>query len=382
MPMLGLPAACYLDPAAAARERERIFDGSWQFVCHTSDLPAAGTAIRFDHAGRSSVLLRGADGALHGFLNACRHRGSRLVDGDAHTGLAFCVGARLRCQYHGWTYDASGALVEVPAAQQYRQLDYAGTTLRRVHVDQWRGLVFVAFEQPARSLAEELDHCVPAMDAVAASNLRRLVEPRTYAVGADWKLACEHLLDVSHLAIARPALKPHLFAPPAFNPCGSLAMRAVSEVAGAAPWWPARAYARWLPEQLPRTAEFLFLWPNLLLLFAPEQLAVIQVLPGATGACTVREVAYGMPDATREVRLARYLHERMRRRARVQDSRIVERVQDGLASAGPASEGGPLATEESALRWFVERLRAAGAGGDPVKPSRRRRARGAALAMA
>jgi hypothetical protein len=59
----GLPAASYLDPAQAATERERIFDRSWQFVCHASDLPAPGTAIRFGCAARSSVVMRGTDGA-------------------------------------------------------------------------------------------------------------------------------------------------------------------------------------------------------------------------------------------------------------------------------------------------------------------------------
>ena len=52
--MRGLASCWYLEPAAALTERDKIFDRSWQFVCHGSDLPAAGTAIRFDWAGRSS----------------------------------------------------------------------------------------------------------------------------------------------------------------------------------------------------------------------------------------------------------------------------------------------------------------------------------------
>jgi phenylpropionate dioxygenase-like ring-hydroxylating dioxygenase large terminal subunit len=379
----GLPAASYLDPARAAIERERIFDRSWQFVCHASDLPAPGTAIRFDCAARSSVVMRGSDGALHGFLNSCRHRGSRLIDGDAHTGLAFCVESRLRCPYHGWTYDQTGALVALPEPQRVADFDAELTALRPVHVEQWRGLVFIAVEPPVLSLADALEPAVPAQVAEGSSNLRRLGEPRTYAIQADWKLASEHLLDLSHRVVARPTVKPQLFDVATFTACGPLVVRATGAVAGmaAATPWPVRAYAQWLPEGAPRTAEILFAWPNLLLQFAPDQLAVIQVLPGPTGSCQLREVAYGTPVASRELRLVRYAHARVRRSARAQDSRILERVQHGLASAGAAAGGGPIASSEVGLQWFVECLRAHTTASAGIKPVRQRRLRKPALAI-
>jgi hypothetical protein len=92
---------------------------------------------------------------------------------------------------------------------------------------------------------------------------------------------------------------------------------------------------------------------------APDQLAMIQVLPGPTGSCQLRELAYGTPTASRELRLVRYAHARVRRSARAQDGRILERVQNGLASAGAASGAGPIAMSEVGLLWFVECLRAA-----------------------
>ena len=56
-------------------------------------------------AGAPIFVVRGQDGALRGFHNTCRHRGSRIVpDGKG-------AAARLVCPYHRWTYDLSGELV-------------------------------------------------------------------------------------------------------------------------------------------------------------------------------------------------------------------------------------------------------------------------------
>ena len=105
--------------------------------------------------------------------------------------------------------------------------------------------------------------------------------------------------------------------------------------------------------------EAIFVWPNLLLQFMPDQLAVVQVLPAATGTCSLREVSYGVPDAS--ARIARgAVRQRARATARARAGHPDPgAVQEGLASVR-SDRAGLLATNETGLHWFVERLRAAG----------------------
>jgi phenylpropionate dioxygenase-like ring-hydroxylating dioxygenase large terminal subunit len=371
----GLPAGWNCDPDRAAFEHEAIFRRTWQFVCHVADLPAAGTAARFDCAGRSAFVLRTGSGATAAFLNACRHRGARLVEGDAHTGLAYCVDAQVRCPYHGWTYDETGSLAFIPETQDFGALDRAAHGLRRLHVAQWHGLVFVAFEAPAQPLEELLAPLAQAWPEGAA--LRRLHEPRTQPVAADWKLTCQHLLDSAHLGVARPILQPRAFAAPAFTAAGTHALTAsapLADVGNRA--WSARTYQLLLPGDAaaPR-AEYLFLWPNLLLCFAPDGLALTQVLPDAAGRSHLREIRYGLPDASRTMRLLRYAYERVRRQARRDDLRMLERAQCGAQSLD-ADATGPLDERQFALRWFVDHYLAACAARprSRIKLNTRRRA--------
>jgi phenylpropionate dioxygenase-like ring-hydroxylating dioxygenase large terminal subunit len=369
----GLPASAYLDPARGPLEASTIFARSWQFVCHCADLPSPGTAARFDCAGRSAFVLRTRSGALHAFLNACPHRGSRLVDGDPGTGLAFCVDGRVRCPYHGWTFDESGALDAVPPAQQYVDLDVADRSLRPLPVAQWRGLVFVAFERPERGLDDALGAASSAWPD--ATVLRRLREPRVSPVAADWKLVCEHWLDRAHWAVARPTLTPRLFVEEVVEPVGpdALHVRGRLDPRAAETPWPARLYRDWTRRagRAETGAQWLFVWPNLWLQATPDALVVMQALPRGTGACTVRSVSYGHVDQARETRLLRYLHERTQRRARGDDARQLERVQQGLACLD-GTHTPPLAVAESALRWFVTRCDRAGLA--PVARRARRRA--------
>jgi phenylpropionate dioxygenase-like ring-hydroxylating dioxygenase large terminal subunit len=355
----GLPASFYLDAARAQLEYSAVFAPSWQFVCHASDLPASGTAVRFDCGGRSAVVLRTKAGGLHAFRNVCRHRGARLVEGDAHTGLAFCIDGRFRCPYHGWTYDDSGALASIPAGHQFEAFDAAAHSLHPLHVAQWRGLVFVAFATPRLAVEQVLDAVAGAWPDLAP--MRRVIEPRATLCAADWKLACEHTLDTAHFDVARPILKPRLFGPPAFEQGGSEALRATAEVASGevGDTWSSRMYRRLLGDRQPTSAraEYVYLWPNLLLQLAPDGLSILQVLPGATGQSTFRELRYATPDSSRQMRLLRYTHQRVRRQALAVDTRILARVQQGLAGLG-ADETGPIATGEAGLRWFADCCRA------------------------
>jgi phenylpropionate dioxygenase-like ring-hydroxylating dioxygenase large terminal subunit len=86
----------YYDPAAYARECERIFARSWQLVCHESEVGKIGDFYTTIVADSPIVVVRGKDNVVRAFYNTCRHRGA-LVVADA-CGQA----SSLRCPYHFW----------------------------------------------------------------------------------------------------------------------------------------------------------------------------------------------------------------------------------------------------------------------------------------
>jgi len=68
----------------------------------------AGTPKRIRLLGEGLVAFRDDEGAVAVLDEACPHRGASMV-------LARTEGCALRCLYHGWLIDRSGAIVEMPA---------------------------------------------------------------------------------------------------------------------------------------------------------------------------------------------------------------------------------------------------------------------------
>src|SRR5262245_42138361 len=75
--------------------------------CPSSALAENGAYVAREAAGVPIIAVRGQDGKVRAFRNACRHRGMRLAEG------AGCTNAFM-CRYHGWTYGLDGALRHVP----------------------------------------------------------------------------------------------------------------------------------------------------------------------------------------------------------------------------------------------------------------------------
>ena len=101
----------YCSPEFFALERERVFASSWVAVGLVADVDTPGRCVVVEVAGRSIIVTRNRHGALRGFHNVCRHRATKLLDGDARE-----VGRhhRIRCPYHSWTYDTDGACLGTP----------------------------------------------------------------------------------------------------------------------------------------------------------------------------------------------------------------------------------------------------------------------------
>src|SRR5690348_11286550 len=105
---LSLPGWLYHDPEFFEAEAARFLRAAPQVVCHVNELSRPGEWRSMDYLGESVIVVRGDDGEVRAFANVCRHRGSRLVDGEA--GCA----KKLVCPYHAWTYDLDGRLTGVP----------------------------------------------------------------------------------------------------------------------------------------------------------------------------------------------------------------------------------------------------------------------------
>jgi hypothetical protein len=69
----------YDDEAVFEAEMERIFEATWMYVAHESQIPNAGDYI-WTEVGRQPVIInRLDDGSVSGVINACSHRGALLT---------------------------------------------------------------------------------------------------------------------------------------------------------------------------------------------------------------------------------------------------------------------------------------------------------------
>src|SRR5271170_1209394 len=123
-------------------ERRLIFDRSWLYIGHESEISLPGTFVTRKVGGRPIIMNRDADGQVRVFYNACPHRGNVLC--REKSGAA----GRFTCFYHGWTFSSKGKLIGVPHADSYTpafKKDEMG--LRAVpRTGVYRGLVFLSFD--------------------------------------------------------------------------------------------------------------------------------------------------------------------------------------------------------------------------------------------
>ncbi len=187
------PTSSYVDPDIAGLERAAFFEQHPQMIGMSGDLPEAGSFFTMNDLGFSILATRDAEGIFHAFLNACRHRGVEVEDrsrGEAR---------RFTCPFHSWTYDPKGALVGLPKADHFGEIDRSCHGLVELPSVEGHGLLWV---HPQPDGVIEIDKLIDSqlgaeLDSWGYDRLLYLGED-TYDVACNWKLAVDTFGETYH----------------------------------------------------------------------------------------------------------------------------------------------------------------------------------------
>jgi phenylpropionate dioxygenase-like ring-hydroxylating dioxygenase large terminal subunit len=154
--------------------------------CPSAALREAGSYVARDAAGTPILAVRGGDGRVRAFRNACRHRGAQLADRSG------CQKAFV-CRYHGWTYGLDGRLRHVPHEDGFPGLDKTTRGLAPVETTEMRGLVFITQDEPYL-----MEPCLAELPELIASS-QQLFTTTEQETSANWKIVVEGFLEGYHI---------------------------------------------------------------------------------------------------------------------------------------------------------------------------------------
>lgn len=273
-----LPARYYTDPELFRDEIERFYFNRWVCVGRDDVIPNAGDYFLRDVADESMIVVRDSSGAVRGFYNVCRHRGTRLC--SAPTGK---FEGRIQCPYHGWTYGLNGRLLGAPHMEEanFSREDHP---LVEVASERWDGHIFLNLGASPEPLSTHLGDLQSKFAHWRMQELR-LGKRIQYDVKANWKLILLNFNECLHCPLLHPMLNrltDYLGAdnePPTPNYVGgSMGFRGGAETMST----DGKRRRDYLPglTEAERNAVFYYcIYPNLLLSLHPDYMMIHTIWP-------------------------------------------------------------------------------------------------------
>lgn len=237
-------------------ERRVLFDRNWLYACHASEIAEPGQFVARKVGGRPLLLLKDRTGTVRAFFNSCAHRGAVVCRERQGRRRNF------QCGYHGWVYDDTGKLVDLPGRESMSPACLESGELRLPPVprlDEYAGFVFVCFDPEVIGLSDYLAGAKDVLELIAQhgeNGMEIVAGTHEYSLEANWKLIHENSADAYHTLFthasyldyvkARDGPRPPVDPAVAAGWCRDLGNgHAVIESEGAMPW--GRPYGRWVP---------------------------------------------------------------------------------------------------------------------------------------
>jgi phenylpropionate dioxygenase-like ring-hydroxylating dioxygenase large terminal subunit len=362
---IGLPPEAYTSEEFFEFERAAIFERSWLYLCHESELRGQGASLQATILGEPLLATRTNDGTIHVMSAVCQHRGRTLCVDDVNE-------RQIRCPYHSWTYSLEGKLVGAPSMTpewEVRQLR-KNIRLPQLRVEVWNGLVFVNFDVEAAPLADSLtradsvlaDHQISEMVPAESLTLDKLAY--------NWKNMLENALEEYHTMYVHAGL--HDNAPPELvrhgefeTGDGAIYRHAGLVIKGGedVPGRPTFPVIESLSEAARGDMIFIAIPPSLFIVVYPHGIKTFRVVPRSAGEIDMR-VSFFYPQSTIDLPYFSELMAKQIEFVELIDQPDVEtniHVFEGLQSR--FAPRGPLGPQERTLpqlyQWFGEQCTAA-----------------------
>ena len=200
---------CYVDQDVFDAEIRNIFEKTWIYVGHESQVKAVGDYYVTQIGRQPMVMVRGKDRRIHVLYNRCPHRGSLLCsDHSGNTGQTF------KCPYHAWRFNLDGTLLKVPVIDGYANTrfdtsdpQFHMTPAERVSI--YRGFVFASLSETGPDLVTFLGGSKIAFDDMCdrAPDGEVEVVPTCFRIiqKSNWKIFLENQLDAVHPSVTHEA---------------------------------------------------------------------------------------------------------------------------------------------------------------------------------
>ncbi len=349
----------YNDPALLEQELDVFFLKNWQFAGHANDIPNVGDYLNFEMANNSVILIRGEDQQIRAFQNVCRHRASRLLEGES----GHCSKV-IQCPYHGWAYNLDGGLRGVPSMDSFPPLDKASMGLREVGLENMHGLLFVKIiNSPRLGVAESFGDCINYVRAYDLENYHQIGDPVDEIWNVNWKVAWDNYQENYHIPIGHPGLNRLLDVPEdeqTYSSGVSYSVFPLSKQRSSVPLEAryqelAHVAEHRVPEKF-RGQWFQVGFPhNLGMDFYPEMLDLFQLIPLTVDKTLVRASFYGPKECSAAELELRKVNIEINTQVNDEDKTLCERVQKGLQQSNYSP--GPLSLHESAVAFFHQAVR-------------------------
>jgi choline monooxygenase len=364
-----LPNRAYTSHDDWLKERDTVIAQTWAGLGFSGDIAEPGSVYPVMFMGLPLVMVRDQHDRARVFHNVCRHRGMQLVAEAGDAGLV------IRCPYHKWGYDLSGQLKTTPniggmGIHEVAGFDCVDHALTGVRCDESMGVVFINLSGDAPALSEHLEPLLSRWRDLAGPSFDQQLIADTgehgsmeLVLNSNYKLAVENYCESYHLPFVHPDLNTYSPLDAHYNltldPLASgQGTRVYDLTRGDSE--PLPQFAEWDSERL-KTAEYLSLYPNVLLGIQADHFFVILLMSEAVNQTRERlQFLYADTAAIDEIYRAR--RENLHTAWSIvfaEDISVVEGMQRGRAS--PAFDGGlftPLmdVPTHHFHQWFLSRL--------------------------